>query len=344
MKLPNGFGTVYKLSGKRRKPWIVRKTVGWDGTKQIVESVGTYATKSEALQALADYNDNPFDLIMSKLTFSDIYEKWAATVFNDDTNKSTKRNYEAAYKASAALHDMKISDIKLRHLQNVLDECPNGYESCKRIRILYNKLYGYCMEHEYIKKNYAEFLKVPKAESAGERKAFTSDEITKLWNSLNKNEYVQLVLILIYSGVRISELLNLKKSDVHLSEQWFLVRESKTESGRNRVVPIANKVLPFWESFFIRSKCEYAISTVNGNHNLTYDNFKKSYWAPLMSQLNMEHTPHETRHTCISQLVVRNVNQTIIKKIVGHKSIMNLTEKVYTHIEIQELLEAINKI
>ena len=29
MKLPNGYGSIYKLSGKRRKPWIVRKTVGW---------------------------------------------------------------------------------------------------------------------------------------------------------------------------------------------------------------------------------------------------------------------------------------------------------------------------
>lgn len=29
MKLANGVGTVYKLSGKRRNPYIVRKTVGW---------------------------------------------------------------------------------------------------------------------------------------------------------------------------------------------------------------------------------------------------------------------------------------------------------------------------
>lgn len=64
----------------------------------------------------------------------------------------------------------------------------------------------------------------------------------------------------------------------------------------------------------------------------------------LMASLNLNHTIHETRHTCISQLVMRGANQTIIKKIVGHKSIMSLTEKVYTHIEIQELLDTINMI
>lgn len=63
-----------------------------------------------------------------------------------------------------------------------------------------------------------------------------------------------------------------------------------------------------------------------------------------MENLGMKHTPHETRHTFISQAVMKNINQTIIKKIVGHKSIMNLTEAVYTHIEIKELLNAVNKI
>ena len=29
MNLPNGFGSVYKLSGKRRRPWVARKTTGW---------------------------------------------------------------------------------------------------------------------------------------------------------------------------------------------------------------------------------------------------------------------------------------------------------------------------
>lgn len=63
-----------------------------------------------------------------------------------------------------------------------------------------------------------------------------------------------------------------------------------------------------------------------------------------MEELNLTHTIHETRHTFISKMVTANINMTMIKKIVGHKSIMNLTEKIYTHIEIKELLDAVNKI
>ncbi len=57
MKRANGTGSIYKLSGKRRKPWAARVTVGWDiaadGTlKQIYRPRGTFPTRVEAETAL----------------------------------------------------------------------------------------------------------------------------------------------------------------------------------------------------------------------------------------------------------------------------------------------------
>lgn len=63
-----------------------------------------------------------------------------------------------------------------------------------------------------------------------------------------------------------------------------------------------------------------------------------------MERLNMKHTPHDTGHTCISLLTKTNVNPTTIKKIVGHKGAMSITESVYTHMDYQTLLDTINKI
>lgn len=62
-----------------------------------------------------------------------------------------------------------------------------------------------------------------------------------------------------------------------------------------------------------------------------------------MQPLDMTHTPHDTRHTCISLLTVAGVDERIIKKIVGHAG-KGVTENVYTHIEMKPLLEAINRI
>lgn len=63
----------------------------------------------------------------------------------------------------------------------------------------------------------------------------------------------------------------------------------------------------------------------------------------IMEQLNIDHRPHDTRHTCISLLTMAGVDDRIIKKIVGHSG-KTVTEMVYTHFEIAPLLEAINMI
>lgn len=87
---------------------------------------------------------------------------------------------------------------------------------------------------------------------------------------------------------------------------------------------------------------EYLLSTPEGKH-FEYRNYYDSYWKPFMEEMNMEHRPHDTRHTCISLLTAKGVDERIIKKIVGHKG-QGVTQIVYTHFEIDELLEAINKI
>lgn len=63
-----------------------------------------------------------------------------------------------------------------------------------------------------------------------------------------------------------------------------------------------------------------------------------------MDQLGYTQTPHCTRHTCISILTEAHVDQTMIKKIAGHKGVMSLTERVYTHPDIKALVDAINMI
>ena len=82
MRLPNGYGSVYKLSGKRRKPWTARITVGMNfdlerrKAWQKFRYLGFYATKSEALSALANYNDAPYDVDRRKMTVCDVWNEW----------------------------------------------------------------------------------------------------------------------------------------------------------------------------------------------------------------------------------------------------------------------------
>lgn len=63
-----------------------------------------------------------------------------------------------------------------------------------------------------------------------------------------------------------------------------------------------------------------------------------------MEQLGYGQTLHCTRRTCISMLTEAHVDQTMIKKIAGYSGAMTLTERVYTRLDIETLVEAINQI
>ncbi len=351
MKLPNGFGSVYKLSGKRRRPWVARKTTGWSYNEDtgksnpIYQFIGYYATRQEALTALVEYNQDPYDLHFNTITFAEVYDKWSDIHFPKVSDSNVK-GYQAAYRLCTKIQQMHFIDIKLDHLQKVVDESGKNTPTLRKLKILFGLMYDYAVMHEIVtqdKRDMVRFVDISQAgnPNAYNRQPFSTKEVKKLWKAKDSNQYMSVILILIYTGVRISELLNLRKEDVHLSERWFYVRESKTESGI-REVPIAEKIVPFME-YWMERPCEYLVCTPDDKH-FEYRNYYDSYWQPLMEDLSFKnHRPHDTRHTCVSMLTAAGVDERIIKKIVGHKG-QGVTETVYTHLELPIKLEAINKI
>lgn len=351
MKLPNGYGGVVKLSGKRRKPYAARVTAGWTinektgKARQVFHILGYGTTKSEALQILAKYNENPVDLQIMKLTFEDVYNRWSEEKYPTISDSNVK-SYKAAYALCSSIKTKPFKDIRLDDLQRVVDTSGKNYPTLRKLLVFFHQIYEYAMKYEITAKDYSQYVDILKYKDKNPNKynrdRFTKDEIDKIWTQCD-DKYYQIVLILLYSGVRISELLDLKKENVHLDEQYFDVVKSKTENGI-RKVPIADKVLPFFKSWYASdSKCEYLLHTEDGKHFL-YRNYYDSYFKPLMTNLDIDRTPHCCRHTCISMLADAHVDQTTIKKIVGHSGAMTLTEKVYTHLDINELVKAINLI
>lgn len=363
MRLPNGYGSVHKLSGKRRKPWRVRITLQRclvDGkAKQIYGNLGYYATQKEALQALADYNENPYDLTVGRLTFKTLYEKWSEKHF-PTVSESNVKGYKAAFKLCSDIENMVLTDIKLDHLQQIADKSGKNYPTLRKYKVLLGLMYDYAVIHEYLPPEKRELIKYIDIKSAGNpnafnRKPFSKKQIKAIWDAKDSNEYVSVVLILIYTGLRIGELLDLKKEDIHLEERWFFVKESKTATGI-REVPIAEKIVPLFECW-MKKNSDYLICSPSEKH-FTYRNYYDSYWVPVMVQLNMGqlvpvedkkkptykgHRPHDARHTCISLLTEVCVDERILQQIVGHKG-QNVTRAVYTHIDLPYKLEAINKI
>ena len=307
MRNPNGYGSVYKLSGKRRKPFAVRITTGWDDNgNQIFKYIGYYEKRQDALTALATYNENP-NKIDVNMTFSEVFDKWRNDKY-DKISRSAINGYNAAYEVSKSLHDMKFMDIKKMHMQEVINTCEKGYGTLRKIKTLYNQLFKYAMENDIVSKDYSSF--------------------------------VDIILIMIYTGFRIGELLKIKNDDIDL-ENNTIKGGIKTDAGKNRIVPINSKIRPFIE----RRKAQgykYLIVNSKGTE-MNYDNYYKDHWMHIMDQLGMNHKPHDCRHTFATMMNNADANKTSIKKIMGHNSYVT-TEKIYTHKDLEELKKAIDLI
>ncbi len=347
MKNPNGYGSISKLPGKRRKPFRARITTGWelieenDKLKQQYQTIGYFTTRPEAMLALAKYHENPYSIEASTVTFSELYEKWSEEKFRKKTSKSTINGYGAAYKLSSEIHDMKFIEIKKPHLQSVIDQCDRGHGTLRKIKVLFNQLFKYALETDVVVKDYSKFVDIGEDESESTRKPFTDEEIKLLFDNVDRLDFIDTVLILIFTGFRIGELLLIKTVDIDIDNRT-MKGGLKTAAGKNRIVPINKKILPF----VTRRKMEgHEFLIVNHEQKqMRYWNYYEERWKIIMEQLGMpDHRPHDCRHTFATLMDNAGANKVSIKRIMGHAS-KDITDKIYTHKDIEELKKAVDLI
>ena len=388
MRLPNGYGSIKKLSGKRRRPYGVYVTTGFKMTtsvpdigflkdvlsdslyeqvqteydaykakqppvaKQVQKCIGYYETRAESMIALAEYNKNPFDINKKDITFGQVYD----LLFEKEIKNmkvSAKKCYTTAYQKCDSLKNMHMREIKLAHLQNVVDQYSDKSRSTQNnLLILFHAIYNLCMENDIIEKDYSAFVKKTSKVEKKEKKPFSKQEIQTIWenidwlqtisrkNTLTGVHMMDSIIIMLYTGVRIGELLEIKPSDVHISERWIDLRGSKTKAAK-RIVPIHKKIIPLIEKRLAECTGEYLFCGNDGNQ-LNYSRYKSMFYVLFMEEFKIERTPHECRHTFATVAARSNMNKVLLKKIIGHAS-ADITEDVYTHAYIEDLIAEIDK-
>lgn len=324
LKNPNGYGTVTKLSGNRRKPWIVK-----EGKSGRQKPIGYTATREEGLILLAQYNNRPWDIEMDKITLGELYTLWLekrAVKLGNSNRKALK----SAYNYCAHLSKLKYNQIKSYHMQDTIDNCGKSYSTQGLIKNLWGHLDKFAMELDVITKCNSELLtSAPIPETTKE--IFTDEEISRLWQNINV-PWVDSVLFFLYTGFRISEMISLQTANVDI-KQWIMQGGVKTESGKNRIIPVHSKIKNIVQQHFTESKSGFLFEYNGKKIGLTK---YREIWADLMGKLQMEHTPHECRHTFRSRLDSAGANKVCIDRLMGHKS-TGTGERVYTHKNIEEL-------
>ena len=339
MKLPNGYGSIEKLSGNRRKPYSVRVTLGYDENgKQLKKRIGIFASKKEALNFLLQYKADPS--IINIETLKEVFEEWSKSKYKGLSRKSIQM-YDNAWNYLKVIQKMNMRQIKTYHIQSILDNNSDKSKSLQRqIKCLAGQLYKYALKNDLADKNYAEHLEI-KGKSPGQKQIFTDQEIQTLWDNKEK-EGVDSILLLIYTGMRIGELVSLTKFHINLKDE-YIRHGSKTQAGQDRIIPLHPKILPFIEKR-MGLKSEFLFPFPGETKKMTVDYYRKYIYYRTLKELNLPRlTPHCCRHTYSSLLNKSVSNKEYIMRLMGHTD-YSLTANVYTHSDIEELKKAVQSI
>ena len=340
---PNGFGSVFKLSGNRRKPFIARKTVGYNDKGQPIYTViGYFEKRNDAMQALAEFNSNPYDVDMAKLTLSELFEVWKTEEYPRMKN-GLQTAHNAAYKHCKPLYDMPYKKLRKYQMQKIIDECGKGFSTRSNIKALFLHLDAYAYDHDIISKSYAKNLRVGEKEEPRKGNLWTSEEIERLWK-MQGQPFVDETLTLLYTGMRVSEMLQLKPEHIDI-DQGIIQYGIKTKAGRDRIIPIHPAILPLILERLTRPYLfsDARTSTAKDIEKSVSTNFLNA-WRKQMHEYGFgEHHTHDCRKTFRSKLDSANANKVSIDLIMGHKS-QDIGERVYTLKTIEELKLTVNLI
>ena len=330
---PNGYGCVTKLKGNRSRPWVVKVTVYDDqgGSKQV--PVGYAESEEKANILLAEYNNNPWDIDREKVTLAVLYQRWSQIKL-PKLGKSNQQSLRSAFKHCSKYYGVKYRSLKSYQMQDCIDNCGCAYSTQWAIKNLFGHLDRFAFEKDLIDKMYSQITTAPPIPETT-REPFTDEQIESLWK-IKDEPWVDTVLIYLYTGFRLQELLGMKTEQVNVKEGYFS-GGIKSASGKNRIVPIHPRIEPFVK----------ALVDQGSTYLFSYQGKKISqtqyyqFWGEVMGKIEADKTPHEARHTFETRLDNAKGNRKCIDMLMGHKS-KDVGNRVYNHKTIQQLKETIN--
>ena len=126
---------------------------------------------------------------------------------------------------------------------------------------LLHQVFRYAAEYDMIEKDYSQYIRITKANDDEAGIPFTKEEISLLWQNADAVPHTDTILILIYTGWRITELLTMQTSDLDLIN-WTMTGGIKTAAGKNRIVPIHSGIQSLIQRIY-KPDSQYFISSPN---------------------------------------------------------------------------------
>ena len=359
----NGTGCAYYDSVHRY--WVAQVIDGYrkpaDETKQMIPIKKTksgFKRREDALaycRKIQDEKNNSPDLTMTLQQIYDAWEEW----YSPRVDPSTMASYRSAYKHYAQLHPVRIVDISAADLQKCMDACQCGKRTHQNMKVVAGLLWKYAKDKHIVSQVESENLYTGKGKSK-KREALTELEVEKIRQAISTERYADYIYCQCYLGYRPGELLELRKDQVvEHNGRLFLVEGKKTEAGRDRTVPVHQKIeqiirlrlyvpgtdLIFPQYQFGKISKKNPVPLFLGFKKMTDSYFREMIFKPMMARLKIAEgkVPYAARHTFSNKLKKADGDDIDKAALIGHSD-YTFTQTKYQSTDLDELQAVMDSI
>lgn len=243
--------------------------------------------------------------------------------------ENKKINYET-------ITHLEITDF-LWHLKTLKFKPRSIYRMIESIR----QFYKFLISENYIKTDPTIYLTVPKVPKILPD-MLTNEEVTKLLNSVSGNDKISVrnraMLELLYAtGLRVSELINLKFSNIDIDECYVKIFG---KGNKERLVPFGQKAQLYLKRY-LRTRnnktSEFVFLTKLNKPISRIEFWRQLKQISIKAGITKNITPHILRHSFATHLLTGGADIRFVQEMLGHSSIS--TTQIYTHISQERLKE-----
>ncbi|MDF3005272.1 MAG: hypothetical protein K0S22_1744 [Oscillospiraceae bacterium] len=209
--------------------------------------------------------------------------------------------------------------------------------SIKKCVTVLNKAFSRAETDRLIKSTPMVNLTIPKAPTK-KVSALTQKEQVAIETYCKNTLYGDFILFLLYTGLRVGEMISLKWSDYDCEERIIFVRKSKTDSGI-RVIPLVQTAFEIISAQEKSEKDDYIFRNLHDDP-ISYSNMKKCYEKLREKTGVKDFTNHVCRHSFATRLTERGANPKGVAGVLGHKKV-EYALNIYTDLEAQALKKEI---
>lgn len=247
------------------------------------------------------------------------------------------------------------TELNLNHIQGYLGDLKkrgfNPYSIARRLSSLRSFL-GFLQEEKGLKIDFFELLEGPKL-SRRLPKVLSLEEIERLLKAPNLQEPLgfrdrTMLEVLYATGMRVSELVSLKLSDLNLNLGFVRI---KGKGEKERLVPLGEVAFEFLMEYlerirplFVNQKSKDFVFLNRRGGPLTRQRFWQiiKHYAKLSGIELSKISPHVIRHSFATHLLEGGADLRALQLLLGHSSL--LTTQIYTHLDFKKLKETYQKL